>query len=473
MRIRVYSRNGDKPVLIHTQDVKEKDYPNTFAAIEEVITNKVSEIVDNKVISSGITTLYQNDDHFSSYFKIAGYRDDRIVKEDGFIRSIIEGKKRETSEFVWENPAVLERKGKGEVFFGVDVYNPGYVLKTGRTFYNLYGYGNPGYVKGVTQGEVKSQTKANAKHFKDYNAVYTYIEKKKGAFKQMVKENQAHFELEYSCEYFRKDEMERLNNLSEVKSAKATEDYIKLQRLLNEINFVEPKELDEKEEAFIKEGRMIRNLLDQYNSEQCLYYCNPLGEINVEVLPKEVKEVYDKMPYMGFTNNYTLRNEDGVIGMGFSWIIDEEWCRDSLGISMAKAYDVMLKEAIGLEAKYPDCIVYVGEDTDPAGHELLLFVPADKVDEVLKEGILDVYTSIRKEYEPEVPPEETAKTVKLPVTYEVCGFVEVPKGTIEEAIDYFYENIDYIKLPTDTEYVDGSFQLSTDDPEEIEAMANV
>lgn len=66
--------------------------------------------------------------------------------------------------------------------------------------------------------------------------------------------------------------------------------------------------------------------------------------------------------------------------------------------------------------------------------------------------------------------ENMVKITKLPVTYEVCGWVDVPESTIEEAIDYFNENMETIKLPTDTEYVDGSFQLSTEEPEEIEAM---
>ena len=51
---------------------------------------------------------------------------------------------------------------------------------------------------------------------------------------------------------------------------------------------------------------------------------------------------------------------------------------------------------------------------------------------------------------------------KLPVTWEVCGVVEVEAESLEAAVDYFNENSDYIKLPTgeDVVYVDGSFNLS-------------
>ena len=57
--------------------------------------------------------------------------------------------------------------------------------------------------------------------------------------------------------------------------------------------------------------------------------------------------------------------------------------------------------------------------------------------------------------------------IKLPVTWEVCGIVEVEANSIEEAIDYFNENCDNIKLPKDGEYVDGSFRLSDNTPEFI------
>lgn len=48
--------------------------------------------------------------------------------------------------------------------------------------------------------------------------------------------------------------------------------------------------------------------------------------------------------------------------------------------------------------------------------------------------------------------------------------VDVPENDVKSAMTYFENNSDYIKLPTDGEYVDGSFELSTDDPDEMEAM---
>ena len=58
--------------------------------------------------------------------------------------------------------------------------------------------------------------------------------------------------------------------------------------------------------------------------------------------------------------------------------------------------------------------------------------------------------------------------IKLPVTWEAFGIVEVEANSIEEAVNYFNENSDYIHMPKDSEYVDGSFNLSDSELEFIE-----
>lgn len=63
--------------------------------------------------------------------------------------------------------------------------------------------------------------------------------------------------------------------------------------------------------------------------------------------------------------------------------------------------------------------------------------------------------------------------MKVAVTWEMCGYVDIDAETMEEAMEKFNENSDHIKLPTNGEYVDGSFQLSSEDVEEMEAMAEI
>ena len=57
--------------------------------------------------------------------------------------------------------------------------------------------------------------------------------------------------------------------------------------------------------------------------------------------------------------------------------------------------------------------------------------------------------------------------IKLPVTWEAFGIVEIEANSIDEAVNYFNENSDYINMPKNSEYVDGSFRLSESDPDFI------
>ena len=41
-------------------------------------------------------------------------------------------------------------------------------------------------------------------------------------------------------------------------------------------------------------------------------------------------------------------------------------------------------------------------------------------------------------------------TVRLPVTWEVSGFVDVEADSIEDAVKIFNRDSDYIKLPSDS-----------------------
>lgn len=56
------------------------------------------------------------------------------------------------------------------------------------------------------------------------------------------------------------------------------------------------------------------------------------------------------------------------------------------------------------------------------------------------------------------------KTYKIPVCWEVSGFVEVEANSMKEAIEEFdREIVDVCDLPQETEYIDGSFHRSCDD----------
>ena len=59
--------------------------------------------------------------------------------------------------------------------------------------------------------------------------------------------------------------------------------------------------------------------------------------------------------------------------------------------------------------------------------------------------------------------------IKIPVTWEVCGYVYVEADTIEEALEKFDETCDDMPLP-EGDYVDGSFQVTSRDDEYIKFL---
>lgn len=61
--------------------------------------------------------------------------------------------------------------------------------------------------------------------------------------------------------------------------------------------------------------------------------------------------------------------------------------------------------------------------------------------------------------------------MRLSVTWEMAGYVDVEADTLEDAMEKFNKESDYIKLPNG-DYVDGSFRLSTEDVDEMEAIVD-
>ena len=52
------------------------------------------------------------------------------------------------------------------------------------------------------------------------------------------------------------------------------------------------------------------------------------------------------------------------------------------------------------------------------------------------------------------------KTFNIPVTWEVFAVIEVEASTIEEALDIARDDEQIIPLPTDNDYVDGSWRVT-------------
>ena len=64
------------------------------------------------------------------------------------------------------------------------------------------------------------------------------------------------------------------------------------------------------------------------------------------------------------------------------------------------------------------------------------------------------------------------KLWKIPVTWEVCGVVHLEANTLEEAIEQARDEDGVIPLPTESDYVDGSWRVTEEDTETVRELYN-
>ncbi|WP_285819630.1 hypothetical protein [Bacteroides acidifaciens] len=64
------------------------------------------------------------------------------------------------------------------------------------------------------------------------------------------------------------------------------------------------------------------------------------------------------------------------------------------------------------------------------------------------------------------------KTWVIPVTWEVCGKVSVKANTLQEAMTIARDEAGEVPLPGESDYVDGSWQLSSEDEAYIRCCFN-
>ena len=65
------------------------------------------------------------------------------------------------------------------------------------------------------------------------------------------------------------------------------------------------------------------------------------------------------------------------------------------------------------------------------------------------------------------------KKQRVAVNWQMCGYIEVEADSLEEAMDKVNDDPDNYSLPYDSYYVDGSFELTTNDVEEMRAICQL
>ena len=151
----------------------------------------------------------------------------------------------------------------------------------------------------------------------------------------------------------------------------------------------------------------VVSLNDVYHVDAMFYWCNAMGEINMpgeasysphtpEELPPAYRELYEKYEYETDSANTYVVSYDGMPGMLLTALHSNGYYDDVANLSADRTdwYDrfhlIMMDvafhlihlraEAMTKDDLFDGCVVLVGDFTDPDGHELCLFVPADKCD---------------------------------------------------------------------------------------------
>lgn len=63
--------------------------------------------------------------------------------------------------------------------------------------------------------------------------------------------------------------------------------------------------------------------------------------------------------------------------------------------------------------------------------------------------------------------------MKIAVTWEMCGYIDIEADTMESAMEKFNRDCDHIELPSNGEYIDGSFQLNSTDVEIMKILSGI
>lgn len=160
---------------------------------------------------------------------------------------------------------------------------------------------------------------------------------------------------------------------------------------------------------------MIKSLNEAYEGK-FTYWCNAVGEINLpwrkddyngkaSELPPHVRALYRqwRSTERG-VNSYVITNDD-KLGIGYDWLIDYAWLSE---FDLNEDDDVTAElesTARAIQEMFPYADVYIGTNTDLDGHEIVLFIPSDKLvtfrtDTAHKEMGLggEIYNLIRDEF---------------------------------------------------------------------------
>ena len=223
---------------------------------------------------------------------------------------------------------------------------------------------------------------------------------------------------------------------------------------------------------------MIKSLNKAYQTNSLYYWCNAVGEVNYpgsgsatgdsERLPAAVKELYEHYQFShGYDANLYTVTYSGEDGMLLTMMVNMD-----VKNSKQKVREAFRNIAAELaQQSYPWGTVLFGEDTDPEGDEMALFIPAEECATHFEEAVKlfkasTFFERIEAEADAAViqavdtKENENANMRKLNVAVQCMAVynssIMVPEElTLDEAIKYAKAHIDEINV-TEMSYVSDS-----------------
>ena len=134
---------------------------------------------------------------------------------------------------------------------------------------------------------------------------------------------------------------------------------------------------------------MIKYLDEAYKGK-FTYWCNAIGEITIpwrdigyagkpSELPPQIRALYRQ--WQGTergVDSYVITDDD-KLGIGYNWVVNCAWLSE---FELNEDDDVSAEleaAAQAMQKMFPYADVYIGTNTDSDGHEIILFIPGDKL----------------------------------------------------------------------------------------------
>jgi hypothetical protein len=351
MKMRIYRKTEAGPHLVDeisakgvTSDGKILD--NVISAFSEWLCQETGEGCYH--FDCGIRSIRSCGDYWSNFRLVDGVAFDRY-HQHGREAHIVskEGEPGEVT-FTWEGDPI-PFKGEDTVF-GVDVYDPGYVLATSATVTNFLGSQKPAYFSKITSKNFKQSSRAYAKVFKDEKALLKYLQEKEEIFGYMA----SHYGYSFTPEI--KSCLWEHNPKADIMA--------EIDKVLARINGSEPVNQpvliasDPLSEAInrMKEMQLYEPVVNDFISDGKLYMSEAGGIIYD--LNDDAKEAVERTRQFG--NPYHVVRTNTVIGEMYAVLYvsnyEDEWEYEHRDLRSGEIIANVYNTSLGIDEIGPICV---------------------------------------------------------------------------------------------------------------------